>query len=100
MNARVDFRYASGIEVRSKFPGDWSVPRRGPFLGGIFVGEKCKIEINRNKFMSNPIEIRDELLKKVDEAEEEVKWSDQTALWQAKWQPGVPSAREADRWKV
>jgi len=35
--------------------------------------------------MSNPVEIRDELLKKVDEAEEEVKWSDQTALWQAKW---------------
>ena len=54
MNARVDFRYASGIEVRSKFPGDWSVPRRGPYLGGIFVGEKCKIEINRNKFTTNP----------------------------------------------
>ncbi len=35
--------------------------------------------------MSNPIDIRNELIQKVDEAEEEVKWSDQTALWQAKW---------------
>ena len=26
-----------------------------------------------------------ELLKKVDEVEEERKWSDQTALWQAQW---------------
>ena len=56
MNTRVDFRYASGIEVHSKFPGDWSVPRRGPYLGGIFVGEKCKIEINRNKFTTNPLD--------------------------------------------
>jgi hypothetical protein len=53
--------------------------------GAIFVGGKGKLEINRNKFTSNPPEIRAELLKKVDEAEEEVKWSDQTALWQAKW---------------
>ena len=29
--------------------------------------------------------IAKELLKKVDEAHEEKKWSDQTALWQAKW---------------
>jgi len=51
----------------------------------VFVCEKGKLEINRNKFTSNPPEIAAELLKKVDEAEEEKKWSDQTALWQARW---------------
>ena len=56
MSTRVDFRYANGIEVRSKFPATWSKPQRGPYLGGIFVGEKCKIEINRNKFTTNPSE--------------------------------------------
>ena len=44
-----------------------------------------KLEINRNKFTSNPKEIAKELLKKVDEVNEEKKWSDQTALWQARW---------------
>ena len=57
----------------------------GPMGGAIFVCEKGKLEINRNKFTSNPKEIAVELLKKVDEAEEEKKWSDQTALWQAQW---------------
>lgn len=54
MEARVDFRYANGVEVQSKFPGNWTKPYRGPYLGGIFVGEKCKMEINRNKFTTNP----------------------------------------------
>ena len=48
-------------------------------------GEKGKLEINRNKFTSNPPEIAQELLKKLDVAEEERKWSDSLALWQAKW---------------
>ena len=52
--------------------------RHGPMGGAIFVCEKGKLEINRNKFTSNPPEIAAELLKKVDEAEEERKWSDQT----------------------
>ncbi|MGL6225558.1 MAG: Gfo/Idh/MocA family protein [Thermoguttaceae bacterium] len=77
-NGKVIARYADGTEVRFEL-------ENGPWGGAIFVGEKGKLEINRNKFMSNPVEIRDQLLKKVDEAEEEVKWSDQTALWQAKW---------------
>jgi predicted dehydrogenase len=78
-NGKVTARYADGTEVR------FEIEEGGPWGGAIFIGEKGKLEINRNKFMSNPIEIRDELLKKVDEADEEVKWSDQTALWQARW---------------
>ncbi len=71
--------YADGTQV------SFELPTSGPMGGAIFVGEKGKLEINRNKFMSNPPEIRDQLLRKVDETEEEVKWSDQTALWQARW---------------
>ena len=77
-NGKVTAWYDDGTEIRFEL-------EKAPMGGAIFVGENGKLEINRNKFMSNPIEIRDELLKKVDEAEEEVKWSDQTALWQAKW---------------
>jgi hypothetical protein len=53
--------------------------------GAVFVCQQGKLEINRNKFSSNPKEIAVELLKKVDAAAEEKKWSDQTALWQARW---------------
>lgn len=71
--------YADGTQVV------FELPTTGPMGGAIFIGEKGKLEINRNKFTSNPPEIREELLKKVNEAEEDVKWSDQTALWQARW---------------
>jgi predicted dehydrogenase len=77
-DGKVTAWYDDGTEVRFEL-------EKAPMGGAIFVGEKGKLEINRNKFMSNPIDIRDELLEKVDEAAEEVKWSDQTALWQAKW---------------
>jgi len=40
--------------VPSKYPGTWKKPLRGPYLGGIFIGERCRIEINRNKFTTNP----------------------------------------------
>jgi predicted dehydrogenase len=50
--APLHFRYANGVEVRLRFPDE--EPYRGPRLGAIFVGEKCKIEINRNKFTTNP----------------------------------------------
>ena len=50
--SRLHFRYANGVEVRLQFPDE--EPYRGPRLGAIFVGEKCKIEINRNKFTTNP----------------------------------------------
>jgi hypothetical protein len=74
----VAMRYANGVELRF-------VLEHGPMGGAIFIGEKGKIEINRNKFTSNPPEIAAELLKRVDVAEEERKWSDKLALWQARW---------------
>ncbi len=77
-NGKVEMRYANGVPVRF-------VLDKGPWGGAIFVCEKGKLEVNRNKFASNPKDIAVELLKKVDEAAEEKKWSDQTALWQAKW---------------
>jgi hypothetical protein len=60
-------------------------PGHGPMGGAVFICEKGKLEVNRNKFTSNPPEIAEELRKKVDVAEEERKWSDQLALWQARW---------------
>ncbi len=76
----IGMRYANGVEV--KFVIEQG---HGPMGGAVFVCEKGKLEINRNKFTSNPPEIAAELRKKVDVAEEERKWSDQLALWQARW---------------
>ena len=53
--------------------------------GRIFIGEKGKLEINRNKVTSNPPEIAADLLKQLDVTEEERKWDDKLALWQARW---------------
>ncbi|MCC6125194.1 MAG: Gfo/Idh/MocA family oxidoreductase [Pirellulales bacterium] len=78
LNGQVEMRYADGPAVRF-------ILEKGPEGGAVFVCEKGKLEINRNKFTSNPKEIAVELLKKVDAVDEERKWSDQTALWQAKW---------------
>ncbi len=50
--AKVTMRFASGTELKLHLDGD-----RGPGLGAIFVCEKGKIEINRNKIASNPKEI-------------------------------------------
>jgi len=52
--AKVRMRYANGTELRLHLDGDW-----GPGLGAIFIGEKGKIEINRNKIASNPKELVD-----------------------------------------
>lgn len=46
-NGKVRMRYANGVIVSYEL-------NRGPQGGGIFVGENCKIEINRNKFVTNP----------------------------------------------
>ena len=50
--AKVTMKFASGTEVKYHLDGD-----RGPGLGAIFIGEKGKIEINRNKLASNPKEL-------------------------------------------
>lgn len=49
-SARIDYRYADGTEVHLSIPAG----SPGPALGAIFIGQQCKIEINRNKFTTNP----------------------------------------------
>jgi predicted dehydrogenase len=79
-NGQLSMKYANGVEVNFVLE-----PGHGPMGGAVFTCEKGKIEINRNKFTSNPRDIAAELQKKVDVAEEERKWSDELALWQARW---------------
>jgi len=79
-NGQVSMRYANGVDVNFVIE-----PGKGPMGGAIFICEKGKLEINRNKFASNPPEIAEELRKKIDVEEEERKWSDNLALWQARW---------------
>lgn len=79
-NGQVSMRYPNGVEVKFIIE-----PGRGPMGGAVFVCERGKLEINRNKFSSNPPEIAAALLKQVDAVEEERKWSDELALWQARW---------------
>ena len=50
--ARVLMKFASGTELKLHLDGD-----RGPGFGAIFVCEKGKLEINRNKLASNPRDI-------------------------------------------
>ena len=76
-NAAVEMRYASGIAVTF-------VLEKGPMGGGVFIGDRGKLEINRNKVVSNPPEIAAGILARVDVAAEERAWSDETALWQAR----------------
>lgn len=47
-NGKIEMTYADGAIVRYELEGG------GPMGGGIFIGEDCKIEINRNKFTTNP----------------------------------------------
>ena len=79
-SGQVRMRYANGVPVNFVIQ-----PGKGPMGGAIFVCEKGKLEINRNKYTSNPPEIAQELNKRLDIIEEERKWSDNLALWQAKW---------------
>ncbi len=79
-NGQVAMRYANGVPVKFVIE-----PGKGPMGGAVFICEQGKLEINRNKFTSNPPEIAAELRKLVDIQEEERKWSDQLALWQARW---------------
>jgi predicted dehydrogenase len=78
LKGQVGMRYANGIELNF-------VLEKAPMGGAVFIGEKGKLEINRNKFASNPKDIAEELRRKINVAEEERKWNDKLALWQAKW---------------
>lgn len=51
-NAPVTMRYPNGTLLKLSLPKG-----KGPGLGAIFVGEKGKIEINRNRVASNPAEL-------------------------------------------
>ncbi|MBI4586781.1 MAG: Gfo/Idh/MocA family oxidoreductase [Planctomycetes bacterium] len=50
--AKITMKFASGTELKLHLDGD-----RGPGLGAIFIGEKGKIEINRNQIAADPKEI-------------------------------------------
>ena len=50
--AKVSLRYADGPVLKLTLG-----PDEGPGLGGIFLGEKGKIEINRNRVVSDPPEL-------------------------------------------
>ncbi|MFN6161298.1 MAG: Gfo/Idh/MocA family protein [Planctomycetota bacterium] len=80
LSGQVRMKYANGVIVNFVIE-----PGKGPMGGAVFICEKGKLEINRNKFASNPPEIAIELRKQLDIAEEERKWSDDLALWQARW---------------
>lgn len=79
-NGPVRATYANGVPVNFVIE-----PGKGPMGGAVFSGERGKLEINRNKFSSNPPEIAEQLAQSLDLLEEERKWSDELALWQAKW---------------
>ena len=51
-NSALSLRYPSGTVLRLALPQG-----TGPGLGAIFVGDKGKIEINRNRLASNPPEL-------------------------------------------
>jgi predicted dehydrogenase len=70
----VAFRYHTGVVVRLE------MPPAGNLMGGaIFVGEKGRIEITRNDFRTDPVN----LIKELPPAEEVQKWT--RAQWQAKY---------------
>lgn len=50
--AKVRMKYENGVELRLELDADW-----GPGLGCIFVGDKGKIEINRDRVSSDPPEL-------------------------------------------
>lgn len=70
----VGWRYASGVEVRLEMPDAGNLQG-----GGMFVGEKGRIEITRNDFRTDP----PDLIKELPPQEEIDKWK--RAQWQAKY---------------
>jgi predicted dehydrogenase len=70
----VGWRYANGVEVRLELPDAGNIQG-----GGMFIGEKGRIEITRNDFRTDP----PNLIKDLPPQEEIDKW--QRAQWQAKY---------------
>ncbi|MHB1036879.1 MAG: Gfo/Idh/MocA family protein [Pirellulales bacterium] len=50
--AKVTMKFAMGAELKLHLDGD-----KGPGLGAIFIGDKGKLEVNRNKLAANPKEL-------------------------------------------
>lgn len=72
----IAFRYANGVTVRLEMPAG------GMLNGGaMFVGEKGRIEIVRNDFRTDPLQ----MIKELPPRSEVDKWRDDVALWQAKY---------------
>ena len=70
----VAFRYANGVTVRLELPA-----AKGLLAGGVFAGEKGRIEIIRNDFRTDPVG----MIKDLPAAEEVQKWN--RAQWQAQY---------------
>jgi predicted dehydrogenase len=64
----VSMKYADGTPVR--FERD-SGPKGGPMGGAVFIGTDCKMEINRNKFTTNPADFVKDA---PDPAVQDAKW--------------------------
>jgi hypothetical protein len=63
-NAKVSMRYPGGIVLKLSLP-----PGKGPGLGAIFIGDKGKLEINRNKLAANPKQLIREAPPPADKSE-------------------------------
>src|SRR5262245_25736721 len=50
-SGKVSFRYASGVVVKCELGSG------GPMGGAVFIGDKGKISIDRNKFTADPAEL-------------------------------------------
>jgi predicted dehydrogenase len=51
-DAHVSLRYATGTVLKLDMP-----EKKGPRMGGVFIGTEGKIEINRNRLAANPPEL-------------------------------------------
>jgi predicted dehydrogenase len=72
VNGKVSFRYANGVVLKLELSP-------GPMGGAVFIGEKGKIEIDRNRFTATP----SELVKDPPEPQKAEIW--EGPGWQAKF---------------
>ena len=79
-NGQVAMRYANGVEVNFVLEQG-----HGPMGGAVFICEKGKLEINRNKFSLQSAGNRRGAAQASRRGRRRAKWSDNLALWQARW---------------